>query len=302
MRDNKASKTAYKVAMNILTLGAKDKMAAVLPSGIVDATQQLLIASGAASAKAVSWARSPRKVRIYEAFDWMMPGQFEAFAHRKAFCEHQVRESIAVGASQILVLGAGYDTMGWRLAPEFPQVEFFEIDHPATAALKAKGIEDMGPRSNLHLIAEDLGQRRLVDVLANNDDWEQSTTTTIVAEGLLQYLEPEAVEDLFRQCASIAGDSRIAFTYIPTSEDGRPDAGPLTGFVLWLFKVGGEQWLWSIRPEEIEHFLKTVGWASALELDRATGKHGVELYAVATKSILSETEQGAEGDAANRAP
>jgi O-methyltransferase involved in polyketide biosynthesis len=63
----------------------------------------------------------------------MMRGQFEAFGHRKAFCERQVREGIGAGAAQILVLGAGYDTLGWWLAPEFKSVNFFEIDHPATA-------------------------------------------------------------------------------------------------------------------------------------------------------------------------
>ena len=284
MHDEKPSTTAYKVALNILTLGAIPEMAEVLPSGIVEATEKLLMVSGAATGRTVRWSRSPRMVRVYEAFDWMMPGQFQAFAHRKAFCERQVRESITAGASQILVLGAGYDTMGWRLAPEFPHVDFFEIDHPVTAALKAKGIEAMGPRPNLHLIAEDLGQRRLVDVLANNEDWDQSAVTTFVAEGLLQYLEPLAVQDLFTQCASIAGESRIAFTYIPTGEDGRPDAGPRTGLVLWLLKVGGEPWLWSVRSEELGQFLKSAGWRDAPELGGATNKHGVELYAVATKS------------------
>jgi hypothetical protein len=72
---------------------------------------------------------------VYEAFDWMLPGQFEAFADRKAFCERQVKDGIDGGATQILVLGAGYDTMGWRLAPEFSGVNFFEIDHPATDRL-----------------------------------------------------------------------------------------------------------------------------------------------------------------------
>ena len=102
MVDEKPSRTAYKVALNILTLGAKPEMAGILPPGIVDATAQLLIASGAASARIVRWARSPRMVRVYEAFDWMMPGQFEAFAHRKAFCERQVRESIAEDACNLL--------------------------------------------------------------------------------------------------------------------------------------------------------------------------------------------------------
>ncbi len=284
MHDGKPSKTACKVALNILTLGTKPEMVDVLPPGIVDATEKMLIASGAASAQTVRWSRSPRMVRVYETFDWMMPGQFEAFAHRKAFCERQVRESIDAGASQILVLGAGYDTMGWRMAPEFPQVGFFEIDHPATASLKIRGVEKMGPRQNLYLIPADLGQRRLIDVLANDKDWDQNAPTTIVAEGLLQYLTPESVRELFTQCASIAMDSRIVFTYIPTHEDGQPDAGPRTGLVLWLLKVGGEPWLWSIRPEELGPFLGAVGWTNAPELERVTGRHGVEMYAVALRT------------------
>ena len=117
MRKDKPSRTAYKVALNIVTLGAKREMAEVLPRGIVDATMRLLIASGAVNATTVRWAHSRRMVSVYEAFDWMLPGQFEAFGHRKAFCERQVRDGIGAGATQILVLGAGYDTMPWRLAP-----------------------------------------------------------------------------------------------------------------------------------------------------------------------------------------
>ncbi|MHC4643193.1 MAG: class I SAM-dependent methyltransferase, partial [Planctomycetota bacterium] len=134
----------------------------VLPAGIVDATARLLVASGAASERVVRWHHWPKMVSIYESFDWMLPGQFEAFAYRKAFCEQQVRDGIAAGAAQILVLGAGYDTMGWRMAPDFPQVNFFEIDHPATARLKAKGIKEMGQYDNLRLISEDLSKQKLV--------------------------------------------------------------------------------------------------------------------------------------------
>ena len=165
MREDRPSRTAYKVALNVLTLGATPGMDEVLPPGIVDATEELLLASGAARSRIVRWSRSRRMVSAYKAFDWMLPGQFEAFGHRKAFCERQVRDGVGGGATQILVLGAGYDTMGWRLAPKFSGVNFFEIDHPATARPKARGIEAMGPRSNLCLIAEDLGKRKLVDVL-----------------------------------------------------------------------------------------------------------------------------------------
>lgn len=284
MRPEKPSRTAYKVALNVVTLGAKPGMDRILPPGTVQATEELLVASGAAEARTVRWSHSRRMVSVYEAFDWMLPGQFEAFAHRKAFCEGQVRNGIGAGATQILVLGAGYDTIGWRLAPEFSGVKFFEIDHPATARLKAKGIYAMGQRDNLCLIAEDLGKRKLADVLKTSELWDQSAQTVIVAEGLVMYLTPEAVRDLFCQCAVIAGvGSRIAFSYIPTGADGRPDAGRWTGLMLWLQKVVGEPWTWSIRPEDLGLFLEESGWTNVLAQVGTTRKHGVEFYAVATK-------------------
>ena len=284
MRKEKPSKTARKVALNIVSLGAKPGMDKVLPPGVVEATAKLLVASGAVGAAAVRFSRSRTAVAIYEAFDWMMPGQFEAFAHRKAFCEHQVREGIGEGATQVLVLGAGYDTLGWRLAPEFPGVGFFEIDHPATARLKAIGIAELGPRDNLHLIQEDLGDQRLVDVLTANHSWDRTAPSVVLAEGLLMYLPPAAPRDLFGQCAEMAGaGSRIAFTYVGTGVDGRPDAGRWTGLVLWILKASGEPWLWSIRPKELARFLEETGWKNASDLVGTSSRRGVEYLGVASK-------------------
>jgi methyltransferase (TIGR00027 family) len=284
VRKDKPSMTARKVALSVVTLGAKPGMDRILPPGIVQATETLLVASGAVGERTIRWACSPKIVAVYEAFDWMLPGQFEAFAHRKAFCERQVRNGIANGATQILVLGAGYDTLGWRLAPEFFNVSFFEIDHPATAQLKARGINTMGCRDNLHLLAEDLGDRKLVDVLKANDVWDVSAQTVIIAEGLIMYLLPEAVHDLFKQCAQIAGaGSRIAFSYIPSGSDGRLDVGRWTGLLMWGQEVIGEPWTWSILPEELGLFLEKSGWINISSLPETIHKHGVEFFAVATK-------------------
>lgn len=284
MRRNIPSKTARKVALNIVTLGAKSGMEEILPPGVVDATSELLVASDAVGKTAIRWSRSPRMVSVYEAFDWLLPGQFVAFAHRKAFCEQQAREGIASGARQILVLGAGFDTLGWRLAPEFPDANFFEIDHPATARLKARGIAAMGQRHNLFLIAEDLGEAQLEKVLRANVLWDQDAPAVIIAEGLVMYLPPEAVRELFCQCAASTGaDSRIVLSYIPTGADGRPDMGRWTGLMLWLQKVAGEPLLWSIRPEELGSFMEKSGWTNITERAGATGKYGVEFFGVGAK-------------------
>lgn len=270
--------------MNIVTLGAKRGMEEVLPRGIVDATAKLLVESGAVSRKAVRFSRSRVAVGIYLAFDWMMPGQFMAFAYRKAFFDRQVRKGIEAGASQVLVLGGGYDTLGWRLAPEFPRVNFFEIDHPTTARLKAKGIQAMGKPTNLYLIGEDLRKRQLLDVLHADTTWDSIAPTVILAEGLLMYLPPEAVGGLFDQCAAAIGaGSRIAFTYVGTRLNGTPDAGPWTWLVLWLLKVGGEPWLWSISAEDLGTFLNEHDWTIADDRTESSGKYGIEFHGVAVK-------------------
>ena len=296
MRKDKPSRTAYKVAMNILTLGEKPGMDRYFPPGVLEATAELLIASRAAGKRSVQWARSKKMVAIYEALDWMLPGQFEAFVHRKAFCEHHVREGLKLGAVQILVLGAGYDTLGWRLSLEFPNVKFFEIDHPATAALKSRGVDEMGPRGNLFLIAEDLGRHELIDVLAENPNWDLKSQGVIIAEGLVMYLTPESVKSLFNQCAASVGvGSRIAFSYIPAGSDGRPDVGPRTGMMLWLQKAAGEPWLWSIPPKDLGSFLKETGWEKNGNHKWATHKYGVEYFAVAAKSENEEKPKRSSG-------
>jgi methyltransferase (TIGR00027 family) len=279
MRTERPSQTARKVALNIVTLGSKRGMEDVLPPGIVDATVRLLVESGSVGPRVARFALSRMAVGINLAFDWIMPGQFEAFAYRKAFCERQVRRGLEAGARQVLVLGAGFDTLGWRLAPEFPGIDFFEIDHPSTAWLKAKGIAAMERRANLHLLAEDLGERKLVDVLLAHANWDATAPTVIVAEGLFMYLPPEAVGTLLAHCAAVTGaGSHLAFTYVGTRVDGRPDAGPWTWLVARILEANGEPWLWSVRPENLGAFLKEHHWTPDPNPEESSDRRGFEFF------------------------
>lgn len=256
----------------------------VLPCGIVEATEKLLLASGAVPYSWVQWSRARSMTYLYKSLDWMLPGMYLGVGYRKAFFEQQARAAIGSGATQVLVPGAGYDTLGWRLAPEFPSVRFYEIDHPGTACFKARGIEAMGQRENLHLIQADLGKRKLADILNTIDSWNPAGKTMILAEGLLMYLHKEAVRDLFVQSHIITGTgSRIAFDYINSGADGRPDAGPWTTTFLWLLNASDEPWHWSIHPENLSSFLTGTGWTNTPELVGVSDKCGVEFLGVAAK-------------------
>jgi methyltransferase (TIGR00027 family) len=286
MREGKPSRTAIKVTSSIITLGTTPYGQQILPDGLVEASEKMLVASGVVGEKAARWIKSPRMVSVYKSFDWLLPGQFEALGERKAFFERQVRAGIAAGATQVLVLGAGFDTLGWRLATEFPEVNFFEIDHPMTANFKAEAVSRIGKRDNLYLMAEDLGNRKLTDAMESHGFWNSESRSVILAEGLLMYLRSEDVTELFGQCLAIAGaDSRVVFSYIPSGPDGQLDAGRWTSLMLWLQKVAGEPWLWSIGPEDIGPFLDEIGWKISPELEGGTGRHSVEYFAVATNTV-----------------
>ncbi len=283
MRRSKPSSTARKVALNVVALGGDPELEGVLPPGIVDATAELLLASGVAGKMVLRVAGSRRMLRVYKSFDFLMPGQLAAFAHRKAFFERQVRVGIGAGATQVLVLGAGYDTLGYRLAPQFSSVSFLEIDHPSTARVKARGIERLGKPSNLQLLAADLGERPLTEVLESSECWDTRAPSVILAEALLMYLRPSAARRLFERCAAAAGKgSRMCFSYVGSRDDGSPDAGPWTKLVLGSLAAGGEPWLWSSRPGDVPAFLEGTGWTLRPET-AGDVCHGVEYFGVAVR-------------------
>ena len=281
----KPSQTALKVGLNIIALSHVKKMKGVLPDGIVSATSELLKNSEATTLKRIEKHHSPKILKIYKKFDWMLPGQFEVFGHRKAFFEKNVLDAIEHGASQVLVLGCGYDTLCYRLASKNPQVKFFEIDHPNTALSKLEGVKKMGKSHNHFIIPEDLSKKTLSEVLAANDSWNKMEKTIITAEGLLQYLPPISVRDLFEQCSKITGDeSRLAFTYVGKGLDGRPYAGPKTGLMLWLLKVSGEPWLWATNLNELKEILLSNGWQYSEKLTGENIKRGIEYFASAIRN------------------
>ena len=100
-----------------------------------------------------------------------------------------MREAIASGVQQVLVLGAGFDTLCLGLAPQNRDVKFFEVDHPETSEEKTKGIAALGQPENLIQIPADFNERTLSEMLAEDSPWDPLKISVAVAEGLLQYLK-----------------------------------------------------------------------------------------------------------------
>ena len=107
MRKNRPSRTAPKVGAAILYLAQDPQYAALLPTGLVDETEHLLLASGALKPWHLKLARS----RLYR---WFVDIVYLGL--RKRFVQDEVEAALADGATQVLMLGAGMDTLCLRLA------------------------------------------------------------------------------------------------------------------------------------------------------------------------------------------
>jgi methyltransferase (TIGR00027 family) len=282
MEEHKPSQTARGVALVSLCLSVDRAHSGLVPPEYADRLARLMVATGEMSNLAV-WFYQTRigLWLVRRVFDKSMPGQFAEFGNRKAYFEAQARNAIAAGAHQILVLGAGYDLLCSRLAPEFPGVCFFEIDHPATALAKRRGLDILGMPENLRQISVDLAKTPLREALSNQDSWDKSARSFVIAEGLTQYLTEDVVKDLFETVDSQTGpSSRFGFTFVGWREqEDRPEAGPFTDNVLADFEKRGEPWLWGISIGKLSGFLEGTPWELIEEVKPA----GMESFACVKK-------------------
>jgi len=185
-----------------------------------------------------------------------------------------VLAAIEAGASQVLIVGAGFDTLSLRRAPEHPEVHFFELDHPATSAAKRKGVRAEGKPPNMTMISADLAQVKLSSVMADQADWDPRARSVLVVEGLLMYLSDTQVRDLFREAATCTGPgSRLALTHVVDLDL----LGPVARLTL---KALGEPWLSQISRAGLGTYLGEVGWRLRVQNEQRSERE-FEAFAVA---------------------
>lgn len=277
MKQGRISQSALKVAIAMLTLSVKDDWAQRLPPGLVEVSERLLLASGSPGYGPLTMrlCKQPWMIRVYQIQDLLlMPGQFEGFGHRKIFMQQQVEAAIKQGARQVLVVGAGFDTLCLRLAPQNSDVQFFEVDHPATSAAKAKGVALEGQPTNMIQIAADLGEQALSKVLSEDGRWQSSLPSVLLAEGLFQYLTDDEVRGLLRDAAACTSPgSRFAFTHVI------PGGRKILEIIARLI---GEPWKSAVRSEDLPEYVEGTGWTMTSDVDTDSA-HGVERYAIAER-------------------
>src|SRR5262249_25067193 len=133
---------------------------------------------------------------------------------RTRFIDAALERAIADGATQVVILGAGFDSHAYRFEQALAGARVFEVDRPVTQALKRQRVQAAfgDPPANLTYAAVDFAREDLPTGLARYGH-DRSRRTFFIAEGLLMYLPEEAVRSTLAFVASHAPGSSVVCDY-----------------------------------------------------------------------------------------
>jgi len=180
-----------------------------------------------------------------------IPGILLHYALRKKCIATLARSALTNGATQVVVVGAGFDPISLELQLDFPVAEFWEIDHPATQRQKLRALPKIGTE-RLHFVAVDLSATGLDREALIKRSFDPTQRTFWIAEGLLMYLQPDKVSSLMKTLSTLsAPGSQVAFTFMEKQRDDRIQFNSQTKLVDWWLRRRGESFLWGTTRDQL---------------------------------------------------
>jgi methyltransferase (TIGR00027 family) len=131
---------------------------------------------------------------------------------RCEFLDKAMIDHVSTG-DQVVILGAGWDTRAYGLL-KGQNVMIFEVDAPATQAVKLAAIDKAGlDASHVTFVSCDFNRQSWLEALQNNS-FNPAKRTFILWEGVTMYLEEHAIQSTFRAVSTLPAGSRIAFDFL----------------------------------------------------------------------------------------
>jgi methyltransferase (TIGR00027 family) len=186
------------------------------------------------------------------------PGGWATIACRKRYIADKVEEALD-GIDAVVVLGAGLDTVAYRLARK-TRIPIFEVDQPVNIARKAAIVRRVLGKlpSSVRLVALDFERDDVLTALTELG-YRTEYRTFFIWEAVTQYLTADAVHATLESLRPVASGSRLVFTYV------RRDF--IDGVNLYgaeqlyrRFRQRQQLWRFGLQPEEVAAFLDGHGW------------------------------------------
>ncbi|MGZ3408625.1 MAG: class I SAM-dependent methyltransferase [Polyangia bacterium] len=183
---------------------------------------------------------------------------------RTRLIDDVLRSFAGFGGAQVVILGAGFDARAARLSQALDGARVFEIDHPATQALKRARFGDLPvtfvPWNFERDPTSTLGAR----LAALGHDPKRPTLT--IWEGVTMYLTEPAIADTVAAVrAWSAPGSQLCFSYVDARQLVKPKL--TTRIVKAAVRIWGEPWTFGWDPRAVGGWLNAHGWRLASDED-----------------------------------
>lgn len=170
-------------------------------------------------------AKSPlASVSLHRIYGAISVGMTYHVALRTLAIDEALRQSLAAGAKQVVVLGAGLDGRAFRMA-ELEGLDVYEVDHPSTQRDKQERLSrgHVREKAEVVFVPVDFEHDRLDESL-ERAGFSRNVRSFWIWEGVTVYLTHDAVRATLRSMASLSAmGSRVALTYArPPSKSADP--------------------------------------------------------------------------------
>jgi len=175
----------------------------------------------------------------------------DMIALRTSAIDAAVRDAIADGATQLVILGAGYDGRAWRL-PELAGVKVFEVDHPATQGDKRARVAELPPPAGIVTFVPVNFERDALGDALERAGHDRSAPTCWIWEGVVMYLTRDAMRGTLAAVAQRSAPGSTLIVNYHTTRRGL--------FAQLIFRLIGEPQISAWTPEEMAADLRSAGF------------------------------------------
>ena len=201
--------------------------------------------------------------------DKLIPGFHELLIARTRLIDEFVKEEVAGGATQYLILGAGYDTRAFHLGlPE--SLTVFEVDQEAVQELKKAGLPEAAiSKPSVTFVSVDFDKETLSEQLVKAG-FVVGKKTVVTLEGVTQYITREGAEATLKEVGALVGPgSSIFISYVDSRLETDPAAICGKGYVKpetvqiiprLAAKAAGEPWISYYAVSDMAALLVSCGF------------------------------------------
>ncbi len=178
---------------------------------------------------------------------------------RTRYIDQLMQDAVKAGATQVVILGAGFDSRAYRFRQQLKNVKLFEVDFGPTQEYKRRrALDVMGPApANLTYVPIDFTKQTASQVL-KKAGYRPDRKTFFIWEGVSMYLTEPQVRDFLHDIATHAtkGSELVWDVFNPFFN---PPANEANAKLVAMLKEWGEPWIFAIPFGQEADFIKSTG-------------------------------------------